>query len=122
MPICGFFGFEKGYFGPGRKMSGMPEIRLPAPAAYAAEELKDILAPVKELPIRFFHAADDNLVDVQNSRNAAEALKALGSEAEYLEYPAGYAGIVSAGNPHNSWESVYNNINNIDWLFSQRRK
>jgi predicted peptidase len=121
MPICGFFGFDKGFFGPGRNESGMPEVKRPAPAAYSAEELKTILAPVKDLPIRFFHAADDNLVVVENSRNAAAALRELGSKAEYLEFPAGYAGIVSAGNPHNSWEAVYDNMDNADWLFSHTK-
>lgn len=122
MPICGFFGFEKGHFGPNRPNDGNPEPVLPAPSVYSADELKELLEPAKDLPIRIFHAADDNMVNAENSRTAFEALKALGADVAYTEYPAEFSGIVSSGNPHNSWEAVYTDMDNIDWLFSNVKK
>jgi predicted peptidase len=123
IPICGFFGFEKGHFGPNRPDdAGNPKPVLPAPSVYSVDELKELLAPAKDIPIRIFHAADDNMVDVKNSQTAFEALKAIGADVAYTEYPAEFAGIVSSGNPHNSWEPVYTDMNNIDWLFSNVKK
>jgi predicted peptidase len=122
MPICGFFGFEKGHFGPNRPDEGNPKVVLPAPAVYSTDELKELLAPAKDIPIRIFHASDDDTVNAENSRAAFEALKALGADVAYTEYPAEFSGIVSSGNPHFSWEVVYTDIDNIDWLFSNVKK
>jgi predicted peptidase len=123
MPVCGFFGFEKGHFGPNRSDdAGNPKPTLPAPLVYGADELKELLGPAKDLPIRIFHAADDNLVDVENSRRAFEVLKSLGADVAYTEYPAEFSGIVSSGNPHYSWEVAYTDMDNIDWLFLNVKK
>jgi predicted peptidase len=122
MPVCGFFGFEKGHFGPNRPDGGNPKPILPAPLVYDADELKELLAPAKDLPIRIFHSADDDLVDVKNSRTAFEVLASLGADVAYTEYPAEFSGIVSSGNPHYIGEVVYTDMNNIDWLFSNVKK
>ena len=67
---------------------------------------------MKRVPIWIFHGAKDNVVATQNSRNMEEALKAVGGNVRYTEYP-------EAG--HDSWTETYNNPELYDWLLAQRR-
>lgn len=66
----------------------------------------------RNLPLWLHHAADDDLVNVQGSRDLAEALKRSNS-FKYTEYPNGGHGIVGR---------VFDTPEVHTWLFAQARK
>jgi predicted peptidase len=65
-----------------------------------------------QLPMWIFHGADDNVVSVDVSREAVNALKAAGGNPKYTEYP---------GVGHDSWTRAYRDQELIKWLFEQSR-
>jgi predicted peptidase len=64
------------------------------------------------LPIWAFHGDDDRAVPVGRSREMIEAIRAVGGEPKYTEYPA-------VG--HDSWTRTYADDAFHEWLFAQRR-
>lgn len=71
---------------------------------------------LKNIPIWAFTAADDTLVDVRNSREITEAIRAAGGDLiNYTEYPA------EQGIGHGSWVPAYQDQEMIDWLFKQSK-
>lgn len=63
-----------------------------------------------EMPIRTFHGLLDDTVPTEGTREMYSAIKAVGKgKITYIEFPDG---------PHNVWDRVYSNVNNINWLFS----
>ncbi|MGI6570778.1 MAG: dockerin type I domain-containing protein [Caldicoprobacterales bacterium] len=73
--------------------------------------------PIKDLPIWVFHAEDDGTVPVERSREMVDALRAIGSNVLYTEYPAGTV----LPNAHFSWVPTYENQEVINWLYSQTK-
>ena len=66
------------------------------------------------IPIRTFHGALDTAVPPEGTREMYRAIKVLGgAKIKYVEYP-------EAG--HDVWTPVYENLDNIRWLFSKRRE
>ncbi len=65
------------------------------------------------IPIWAFHGADDKTVPAERSRQMVEALKAVGGQPKYTEYP---------GVGHNSWARTYSDPAMYEWLFAQRKK
>jgi len=61
-------------------------------------------------PVWIFHGGDDPVVPVTESRRMNEAMKALGGEVHYTEYP---------GVGHNSWEKAYAEAEFITWMLSK---
>jgi predicted peptidase len=61
-------------------------------------------------PVWIFHGAMDDTVPVTESRHMAEAMKALGGEVRYTEYP---------GVGHNSWGKAYAEPDLITWMLSK---
>jgi dipeptidyl aminopeptidase/acylaminoacyl peptidase len=51
-------------------------------------------------------------VPVEQSRQAAAALKAAGAPVQYLEVP---------GTGHNAWDPAYGSPSLVRWLFAQHR-
>jgi acetyl esterase/lipase len=71
----------------------------------------------KETPPAFLaHAVDDNAVVPENSRMFAEALKAHGVEAKYLELPNGGHGLNGYKGP--SWDAWQ--TQSLQWLAAQK--
>jgi predicted peptidase len=66
----------------------------------------------RKLPIWCFHGGQDTVVKPIRSQEMVEALKAVGSDIRYTEYP-------EAG--HDSWSMTYSNPELYEWLFSKRR-
>jgi predicted peptidase len=64
------------------------------------------------LPIWAFHGSDDRAVPVARSREMIGAIRAVGGEPRYTEYPA-------VG--HDSWTPAYADEAFHAWLFAQRR-
>ncbi len=65
------------------------------------------------LPTWIFHGELDPLVPVAQSRQAAEALRLVGGDVRYTEFP---------GMEHNVWDAVYASPQFLEWLFAQRRR
>jgi predicted peptidase len=70
-------------------------------------------AAIKDVPMRVWHAADDSLVSVSNSRDLVQALRRAGGHPIYTEFQAGdHIGGIGQGNMS---PVIY------DWLMAQRR-
>lgn len=71
------------------------------------------LADAVSVRFRIFHGDADNVVPVEGSREAYKALKKLGAEVEYVEFP---------GCNHGSWNPTFNYPGFMEWLFASRKK
>jgi len=67
----------------------------------------------KHVPIWNFHGAIDPVVPVSLSRDAVKALKDVGSEVIYTEYPEG---------EHDVWTQAFSEPELIPWLFQQKKQ
>ncbi|HPE95391.1 MAG TPA: dienelactone hydrolase family protein [Bacillota bacterium] len=65
---------------------------------------------IKDVPIWAFHGDSDSCVPVENTRNIVDALRAIGSDVKYTEYP---------GCDHNCWDNAYSDMAMYEWLFSK---
>ena len=70
------------------------------------------LKAAKDVKFRIFHGDADNVVPVNGSRQAYKALKAVGADVEYFEYP---------GVGHVSWNQAFTQPDFMKWLFSQKK-
>ena len=61
------------------------------------------------MPVWIFHGADD-IVPVTESRRMTEAMKQIGAEVRYTEYP---------GVGHPCWNKAYEEPKLFPWLFSK---
>jgi predicted peptidase len=66
----------------------------------------------RNLPIWCFHGAKDPVVKVIRSQEMIEALKKVGGNPRYTEYP---------DLQHDSWTVTYKNPEFYTWLFAQRK-
>ena len=66
---------------------------------------------IGQTPVWIFHGGADDTVPVEESRKMAAALKDVGANFRYTEYP---------GVSHNSWDQAYAEPGLTAWLFSQR--
>ena len=67
----------------------------------------------KSVKFRNFHGDADNVVTPEGSRAAYRALKAIGADVEYIEFP---------GCNHGSWNPAFNYPGFMEWLFNQKKK
>ncbi|MBA2396446.1 MAG: peptidase [Ktedonobacteraceae bacterium] len=88
-----------------------------APLAGAGDPAK--VAGIKNLPIWAFHGAKDGSIPVSGSRDMIAALKAIGGDPRYTEFP---------NSTHVIWSNVYSLLgastrvaNFFSWLFLQKR-
>ena len=103
---------------PGRFAAIVPicgGVLLPDQArAQPAGDAKPYLEAAKKIggntPVWIFHGGADNVVPVTESQRMAEAMKALGGEVHYTEYP---------GVGHNSWDKAYAEAELIPWLLAK---
>ena len=65
---------------------------------------------VGKIPVWIFHGADDGIVPVTESRRMSEAMKQVGAEVHYTEYP---------GVGHPCWNKAYDEPKLFPWLFSK---
>ncbi len=69
------------------------------------------LANVKDMPIWAFHSTADEVVPTSQTQQIIEALRMLGGDPRYTEYPFGTHG--------NSFNDAYSEPQLFDWLFDQ---
>lgn len=100
-PICGW-------------IKGRPGSPLGAPAVPFDQgtALPTLALRLAKTPVWIFHGDQDPLVPVGASREAAEALRAIGAPVQYTEYP---------GVGHNAWDAAYGSEAFVQWLFAQKR-
>ncbi len=67
---------------------------------------------MKWVKLWVFHGSDDPTVPVRRSREMVSAIRAVGGNVKYTEYP---------GTGHDAWTQTYLNPEVWDWLFSQVR-
>ena len=67
---------------------------------------------IKEIPVWFFHSADDRTVPVELSRDMELALERIEANFRYTEYD-------DAG--HGSWKPAYADPELLRWLFKQKK-
>ena len=78
------------------------------------DDLKPYTEAAKKIggntPVWIFHGGDDSIVPVAESRRMNDAMKALGGEVHYTEYP---------GVNHNSWDKAYAEPQLFSWMLSK---
>jgi predicted peptidase len=67
-------------------------------------------AKVGRVPVWIFHGADDEIVPVVESQRMQAAMKEVGAEVHYTEYP---------GVKHVSWDRAYDDPKLFPWLLSK---
>ena len=85
--------------------------RAVVPVCGGYDETK--IAPLVDMAVWAFHAADDDSVPVERSRDVIAALRALGGKPRYTEYPA------EAHYGHASWNPAYNDPQLLPWMFDE---
>ena len=95
-PICG-----------GILVPDMARAQSPDDSAPYTEAAKKIGG---KTPVWIFHGGDDPVVPVTESRRMNDAMKALGGEEHYTEYP---------GVGHNSWDNAYAEAELLSWMLSK---
>jgi predicted peptidase len=65
-----------------------------------------------KVPFWIFHGDADNVVHVNNSREAVAKLKSLNANVTYTEYP---------GVNHNSWDNAFAEPEFLNWMFSKKK-
>lgn len=75
------------------------------------DRFSPIAEKIGKTPARIFHGAQDQIVQVSESRSLAAAIKANNGSVEYTEYP-------NVG--HNVWLNALSEKDLIPWLLSQK--
>jgi predicted peptidase len=92
-------------------VSRYPELFAAAiPICGAADTEK--ITTIKGVKWRIYHGDADDIVPVDCSRRAFQALKAAGADVEYFEFP---------GCNHLSWNPAFNQEGFLDWLYAQKK-
>ena len=101
--ICG------GIRPPAAALNAYPELAKftppDSPKSYAAAA-----ARVGKTPVWIFHGGADRIVPVTESQRMNDAMKQIGAEVYYTEYP---------GVGHASWDKAYDEPKLFPWLFSK---
>jgi predicted peptidase len=86
--------------------------RFAAIAPVCGGALPDRACRLKNVPVKAFHGAKDDVVPLAESQTVVEAVKKWGGTAELVVYP-------EAG--HDSWSATYADPSLWEWLLSHRR-
>ncbi|NYZ63635.1 prolyl oligopeptidase family serine peptidase [Luteimonas deserti] len=78
----------------------------------AADPFADAARRLRHIPSWLFHGARDDVVPPDQSRRMHAALRAVGADVRYTEFPDAN---------HNSWDAAYRTEALWSWLFAQRR-
>ncbi|WP_211371887.1 prolyl oligopeptidase family serine peptidase [Marilutibacter maris] len=81
--------------------------------AGAADPFEATATRLHHLPVWIFHGGRDDVVPPQQSRRMHAALRAVGADVRYTEFPDAN---------HNAWDATYNYAPMWDWMFGQRRR
>ncbi len=95
----------------------MPRRNYPAPKWHPASITPlnphtETAKRIRKTPTWVFHGEVDKRVPVSESRKLIKALRSLGGNVRYTEYP---------GVKHNAWDKAYEEILLLPWILSQRK-
>ena len=102
VPICGFV---TPFFSTTRPFA-------PVVPADSGPPFDALARQLRRVPTWVVHGEIDGAVPVEQSRQAAAALKAVGAPVQYFEV---------LGTNHNVWDAAYGSPALVSWLFAQRR-
>ena len=105
-------GLSMGGFGTFDLVCRFPDVfaaAIPICGGIDPDRLKVTVGKVK---FRIYHGDNDEVVPVENSRNAYRALKSYGADVGYFEFP---------GCKHDSWVPAFNQPDFFSWLFEQKK-
>jgi len=102
VPICGFV---TPFFPTARPFT-------PVVPADSGPPFDALARQLRRVPTWIVHGEIDGAVPVEQSRQAAAALKAVGAPVQYFEV---------LGTNHNVWDAAYGSPALVSWLFAQRR-
>jgi predicted peptidase len=102
VPVCGGLRAHPGT----ATVHALPDVRGEADP-YAA-----VAARLHGVPVWVFHGAKDPVIPVEESRRMAAALRAVGADVRYTEYP-------EAG--HSCWDQAYSERELWKWLLERKR-
>ena len=108
-------GISMGGMGTFEMVARYPEIFAaanPICGSVNPERIKQNAVGVKKVKFRIYHGDADIAVSVEGSRQAYKALKEIGADVEYFEFP---------GCTHNSWNPAFNRPDFMKWLFKQKK-
>ena len=108
-------GFSMGGAGVYEIASRWPErfAALIAIAGYGPDDDANLVKQLRSVPLRIFHGARDERVDVERARKLVADLKKAHASVDYTEFPDARHGPTA--------ERVYADPAVIDWLLSQHR-
>ncbi len=101
--ICG------GIHPPAATLKAHPELIKWAPED-GPKSYAEAAARIGKVPVWIFHGADDEIVPVTESQRMQAAMKQIGAEVHYTEFP---------GVKHVSWDKAYDDPKLFPWLFSK---
>jgi predicted peptidase len=107
VPVCGFIGPFLSTAFPAAARLFTPIVPADSGAPYDA-----LARQLRRVPTWIVHGEIDQVVPVEQSRQAAAAFKAAGAPVQYFEVP---------GTNHDVWDAAYGSPTLITWLFAQRR-
>lgn len=84
-----------------------------AAVSTTSDPYAEIAKKIGATPVWMFHGSADEVINVDESRRMAAALKANGGNVHYTEYP---------GVGHNSWDKAYAEPELMPWLLSKMLK
>jgi predicted peptidase len=106
-------GLSMGGFGTYDAVARRPELfAAAAPICGGSDESEQVMKHLAQVPFWIAHGAADNIVSVEWSRRAIEALKQAGSDPHYVELP-------DVG--HDSWSATYGDDKFFEWMFAQKK-
>jgi predicted peptidase len=101
--VCG------GIHPPAATLKAHPELIKWAPED-GPKSYAEAAARIGKVPVWIFHGADDEVVPVTESQRMHAAMKQIGAEVHYTEFP---------GVKHVSWDKAYDDPKLFQWLFSK---
>jgi predicted peptidase len=105
-------GFSQGAMGTIEAVSRNPEMFAAAITICGAADLSYVKKYAKKLPLWVNHGDADGVLPVRHSRELVAALKEVGANVTYSEYP---------GVGHNSWDITFAQPTLLSWLFSFKK-
>ncbi len=106
--VCGWIGERHERHGITSRVFYPAIVPASTPNAYVA-----VAQRVSRIPIWLFHGEADSTVPVEESRRMVSALKEVGANVQYTEFP---------GIGHDAWDSAYALEALPKWLFNQQRR
>lgn len=105
VPVCG------GVTPPGTRPD-LDDLEVAGVASHA-DPFADAAQQLRHIPTWMFHGAKDDVVPPAQSRRMYAAMKAVGADVRYTEFPDA---------SHNAWDPAYQSPELWTWLFAQHRE